>query len=594
MKCTYTAGRESDMQAAAAILISLGSDRVNAGPVSSSQANPAGISFAQSFDESAAQIIDALPQMDGNEMSAGDVDLTTGVLINNVDATALLPGSDVKTEVGVGSRPANGTDKNKSFSELADAKVPTNALEKLKTKLTENGVPSTQGKLKVFTPAAIQMESTEAQTVSDPTEKPALDPASIIPAGKGADATNGQSTGSHADVSDLANSSAQLREEISSVQNQKPILIAGKKQDDFSVKTVRGHDAVVKTEEIGKKEKTEKISKSPGKKVEVQAQVATGIPVVALLPDGTQSGAIAPQMDDAQSSAASVIPNPRIGLVAGPEHKPGKKAVAQGASDADGSKLSNSFSPDELAVKKTSTEASKTGASPAIPDDKLNGKSQTPVVAIAAADLSHIGVGGVDSKSDHAAIARLHGAGDSMDPQDVHAGAGIPLGSSPTDPAMPLDVSLNTLRSTPTTLEVGVADGSRGWLKIRAEMADGGGVNASLSTASSSGQDILHKELPSLTAYLQSEHIAVNRLVVQPAPAPVSDLRAFAGGMNNDRREQSGQSGGQGGESRQNASGTVSSRLEQNRISGVSESRGDELFSSFRYSSGGGWLSVRA
>jgi hypothetical protein len=162
------------------------------------------------------------------------------------------------------------------------------------------------------------------------------------------------------------------------------------------------------------------------------------------------------------------------------------------------------------------------------------------------------------------------------------------------DASMPLDVTHKTLQATPATLEVGVADGSRGWLKIRAEMADGGGVNASLSTASSSGQDLLHKELPSLTAYLQSEHIAVNRVIVQPASAPVSDFRACAGAMNNHGREQSRQSGSQGGENRQNASSPVLSRLERNKISGISESRADDLFSSFPYSGGGSWLSVRA
>jgi len=181
-----------------------------------------------------------------------------------------------------------------------------------------------------------------------------------------------------------------------------------------------------------------------------------------------------------------------------------------------------------------------------------------------------------------------------MHPQDVHTGAGMPPGSNTMDTLPPMDAAHKTLQATPATLEVGVVDGSRGWLKIRAEMADGGGVNASLSTASSSGQDILHKELPSLTAYLQSEHIAVNRVIIQPTPATISDPRAFAGGMNNDGREQSRQSGNQGGENRQNASSTALGRLEQPRISGISESKGDELFSSFPYSSGGNWLSVRA
>ena len=62
-----------------------------------------------------------------------------------------------------------------------------------------------------------------------------------------------------------------------------------------------------------------------------------------------------------------------------------------------------------------------------------------------------------------------------------------------------------TLSASPTALEVGIPDGTHGWLKVRAEMADGGVVNASVSAASPASQEMLHRELPSLTAYLQSE-----------------------------------------------------------------------------------------
>jgi hypothetical protein len=73
------------------------------------------------------------------------------------------------------------------------------------------------------------------------------------------------------------------------------------------------------------------------------------------------------------------------------------------------------------------------------------------------------------------------------------------------------------LTATPTLLEVGITNGTHGWLKIRAEM-EGGLVTASLSSSSTAGQDILHRELPSLAAFLQDEKIGVNTLVVKYAP----------------------------------------------------------------------------
>ena len=72
------------------------------------------------------------------------------------------------------------------------------------------------------------------------------------------------------------------------------------------------------------------------------------------------------------------------------------------------------------------------------------------------------------------------------------------------------------LAATPTSLEVGIANGTHGWLKIRAEMEDGV-VTASLLPGSMATQEMLHRELPSLVAYLQEEKLGVNTLVVKPS-----------------------------------------------------------------------------
>jgi hypothetical protein len=82
------------------------------------------------------------------------------------------------------------------------------------------------------------------------------------------------------------------------------------------------------------------------------------------------------------------------------------------------------------------------------------------------------------------------------------------------------------LAATPKTLEVGIGNGPHGWLKIRAEM-DGGVVTASLSTRSVAGQEMLHRELPSLTTYLQEERVAVHSVVIDK---PVSDSSLTSGG----------------------------------------------------------------
>ncbi len=68
--------------------------------------------------------------------------------------------------------------------------------------------------------------------------------------------------------------------------------------------------------------------------------------------------------------------------------------------------------------------------------------------------------------------------------------------------------------TSPHSLEVGVANGSHGWLKIRAEV-DGNVVTASLSARSNAGQEMLHRELPALASYLQEERVAVHSVVVE-------------------------------------------------------------------------------
>lgn len=152
-----------------------------------------------------------------------------------------------------------------------------------------------------------------------------------------------------------------------------------------------------------------------------------------------------------------------------------------------------------------------------------------------------------------------------------------------------------TLSATPTALEVGIPDGTHGWLKVRAEMTDGGVVNASVSAASSASQEMLHRELPSLTAYLQTEKVAVNSVVVHPTVGTGTDSRGYSAGTESGASGQTPQGSNEGGEQRQSSVNADAEATED--VSSYQESRGvgeDGTLPLTVYEGGGSWLSVRA
>jgi hypothetical protein len=157
--------------------------------------------------------------------------------------------------------------------------------------------------------------------------------------------------------------------------------------------------------------------------------------------------------------------------------------------------------------------------------------------------------------------------------------------------AMPSDGIPQTLTATPNALEVGIQDGTHGWLRVRAEMTNGGSVNASVSVTSPAAQEMLHRELPSLTAYLQEEKVAVNTVVVHAAVSSAVEQRSFAGA--DAAGGQAAQSGNE--ERRQYASKAVSGGSggagAPGSLLGFEE---DGSLQHGTYSSGGSWLSVRA
>ena len=73
---------------------------------------------------------------------------------------------------------------------------------------------------------------------------------------------------------------------------------------------------------------------------------------------------------------------------------------------------------------------------------------------------------------------------------------------------------LRTMTATPNVLEIGLASGSHGWLRVRAELGPAGEVAASVVASSTSAAEGLHKELPAISAYLAEERVGVGSLVV--------------------------------------------------------------------------------
>jgi hypothetical protein len=177
----------------------------------------------------------------------------------------------------------------------------------------------------------------------------------------------------------------------------------------------------------------------------------------------------------------------------------------------------------------------------------------------------------------------------------AHA-AGLMAGSREQDEAgvvaQSMDGMPRMLAATPTSLEVGIQNGTHGWLKVRAEMTDGGVVNASVSAASSAGQEMLHRELPALSAYLQEEKVAVNAVIVHAPSAAGTDARSSSG---TDGGGQTPQRSNEGEQQHQSLRKTTLNGSEETipyrSLQGVVE---DGALPLAAYVNGGSWLSVRA
>jgi hypothetical protein len=104
-------------------------------------------------------------------------------------------------------------------------------------------------------------------------------------------------------------------------------------------------------------------------------------------------------------------------------------------------------------------------------------------------------------------------------PTAVPTHSAVPLVNARADVEAPVLTSgvrgtaPQVLASSPARLDVGVFDGTHGWLRIRAELGTSGTLNASL-TATASAHESLKAVLPEMANYLGAELVAVNRIAI--------------------------------------------------------------------------------
>jgi hypothetical protein len=349
-------------------------------------------------------------------------------------------------------------------------------------------------------------------------------------------------------------------------------------------------------EKTTKKELKEKVNSASAKN-------ATNVPTPVEEP-GMQSAMIVPVgvvplvVTKAQAASSAAEGNPNASVVAGSQvlgsggaktakinpYGVDRGGVVTSASVVlkDGTVVAGKTDDGVSGAKKNEMGSSKTIASTAsmngLNEGTTHGSGEIVAVPIAHGVLALTGNIVVDTVA-----AKTSADTNSISMADRQAGA--------NQGATGVSESHRTLEATSTSLEVGVANGTQGWLKIRAEMTDSGVVNASVSATTLAGQEMLHRELPSLTAYLHQEQIGVGSLVLHTTAATGS--QESGGGMERDaRREQMQQRGGQEEESKQDASGTTFSdsgeTYVQGGLSGIAEITTNTVYA------GGSWLSVRA
>jgi len=150
------------------------------------------------------------------------------------------------------------------------------------------------------------------------------------------------------------------------------------------------------------------------------------------------------------------------------------------------------------------------------------------------------------------------------------------------------DLALQSYEApTPNQLEVGLAGGSFGWLKVRAELTSGGELHAYLRGGSLSAEDALRSQSPQMMSYLGAHEVRMTGVHVEAARSGSGESATGGGTTSRDQQEpqQNGSTQGKSGASRSNFDpGKHQSVLPSPMIPMMGQT----------LSGTGGWLSVRA
>lgn len=504
-------------------------------------------------------------------------------------ATISAADTEVRSVIGIVGKLQNGAENVKSSASLGTGKA--------------NGIVANKTNLSV-TGAALQSDEAAGKpdVVSQATISDGL-PSPLAPgAGKNLEQTLLHDDTDGAERTDpqiatpvpVAGTDGILKQVLTA---KNAILVSDDAQIENSAGTVaKEHATSGKTEKTAKaeakQEKKDKAGVTVGATaVDVQA---TALVQVFVNPTGAQQSAAGDAEPDVSASTPATGFSRNVGTTLATNGK-NNRAAPNAAKQEDNSVKAAGSSIEIPLSQKAEPDATKPELLIASSPDTDKSKLQSTVAS--AADTGQLRTVSVASAQAPALISgggATHNAGMGLHMTEAisHAAASAQPGPNFIETISSVDAAHKTLSATPTSLEVGVANGTHGWLKIRAEMADGGAVNTSLSTSSVAGQEMLHRELPSLAAYLKSEHVTVNAVVVQPMPANSPDTRGSFAGANGSAHGQAQQSGNQGRENQQNPTlAPASTSVSYSSLGAMGE---EEIFSSTSHVQGGGWLSVRA
>ncbi len=150
-----------------------------------------------------------------------------------------------------------------------------------------------------------------------------------------------------------------------------------------------------------------------------------------------------------------------------------------------------------------------------------------------------------------------------------------------------LVVQQKVLKTTPSLVELEIVTGSHGRLRLHAELAGDGKVNAALSSDSRSGEQILHDGLSSLTAFLKNDNVRLELSHIYDKSPGRNEVATDVAGNNSSNHEHNKK------EPNQYEMNDVESFQNQGEVEGDVLSReaiGWAL--PLQHATGGNWLSI--